>query len=415
MNRAAEFLVSLSQAVSNMGLYPAEHPARQKAVQRSWEKLQRFQEAHPTAQFSFLEELTVLGRRPVRPLHQWEWGERLWSVGIQRLEITGPVSRDDLETFLSEILRRLSGLPAETAQARHAQMTHLRFGALGTGAGGEEADREGEGRLVTFSLAEEMEAVDWLHQEVRQGRPLHLVEAETVVRSLALAMHGDHDYLIPLLRLKDFDQYTTTHAMNVAVLSMALAEHIGVADAEVRAFGFAGLLHDLGKVTVPDEILHKPGRLTDSEREVMEGHPREGARLILSSEENLDLAAVVAFEHHIRLDGSGYPRTAHPRRCHQASDLVHVCDVFDALRTHRPYRDAWELARVLQYIERGAGREFDADLAQAFVRMMRAMTGRVAEVEDRDEPLLVAGPEGSGLMPRPATGPSSAAGSGEGA
>jgi putative nucleotidyltransferase with HDIG domain len=200
-------------------------------------------------------------------------------------------------------------------------------------------------------------------------------------------MHGDQEFLIPLLRMKDFDQYTTTHAMNVAVLAMALSEYIGLRPQEVRSFGISGLLHDLGKVTVPDEILNKPGRLTESEREVMNNHTVEGARLILNTEEHLDLAAVVAYEHHIKIDGTGYPALRYPRKCHHASDLVHVCDVYDALRTHRPYRNAWGQERVLAYMEEGAGSEFDADLARAFVRMMRTWEGRMAYVERPDQAL----------------------------
>jgi putative nucleotidyltransferase with HDIG domain len=202
-------------------------------------------------------------------------------------------------------------------------------------------------------------------------------------------MHGDQEYFVPLLRLKQYDQYTTTHAMNVSVLSMALSEAIGLDPPAVRAFGIAGLLHDLGKVTIPQEILNKKGRLTRGERLAMKHHPAAGARLILESHDNLDLAAVVAYEHHIKLDGTGYPKPRHARPCHQASDLVHVCDVFDALRTNRPYREAWELGRVLRYLERGAGREFDPELTRAFVRMMRLHHHRVAEAEAPDETLLV--------------------------
>jgi HD-GYP domain-containing protein (c-di-GMP phosphodiesterase class II) len=228
-------------------------------------------------------------------------------------------------------------------------------------------------------------------------------------------MRGDQDHLIPLLRLKGFDQYTTTHAMNVSVLAMSLSEFLQLGESEIRTFGIAGLLHDLGKVTVPPEILNKSGRLTDEERAIMNRHPAEGARIILETERNLDLAAVVAYEHHIKLNGEGYPSLRYPRRCHQASDLIHVCDVFDALRTHRPYREAWETERILQYIERGAGREFDPDLALSFVRMMRAWDARVADIENRAEPVLVAGHEeedqrvsrpepGGGAEPGPGAG-----------
>jgi putative nucleotidyltransferase with HDIG domain len=180
--------------------------------------------------------------------------------------------------------------------------------------------------------------------------------------------------------MKRYDEYTTTHALNVSVLSMALAESLGLSPREVRSFGTAGLLHDLGKVTIPEDVLNKPGKLSDAERSLMNSHTVEGARIILEGEERMDMAAVVAYEHHIRLNGEGYPSLRYKRRCHRASDLVHVCDVFDALRTRRPYREAWEEPRVLDYIEVGAGSEFDPEVVRAFLGMMRTWSDRVAAV-----------------------------------
>jgi putative nucleotidyltransferase with HDIG domain len=184
--------------------------------------------------------------------------------------------------------------------------------------------------------------------------------------------------LLPLLTLKEFDQYTTTHALNVSVLSMGLAEFMGLSPREVRAYGVAGMLHDLGKVRVPKDILTKPGKLTPEEWSLMRSHTVEGARLILQSDENLSVAALVAFEHHIMINGGGYPDRHYRCDCHKASTLVHVCDVYDALRTKRPYRDAWEPAATLAYIEQGIGTEFDADVAKAFIAMMGKWEPRLA-------------------------------------
>src|SRR5204863_525165 len=175
------------------------------------------------------------------------------------------------------------------------------------------------------------DAFQQLHAVKSQG-VVPLTEAEAVVRSLSIAMHSDRQLVIPLLQLKEFDQYTTTHSMNVAVLTMALAEHLGLGAREVRNFGIAGLLHDIGKVRIPLDVLTKPGRFTDEERALMNQHPIEGARIILKSEEQLELPAVVAYEHHIMLNGGGYPTLRFRRDCHRASKLVHVCDVYDALR-----------------------------------------------------------------------------------
>jgi putative nucleotidyltransferase with HDIG domain len=179
-----------------------------------------------------------------------------------------------------------------------------------------------------------------------------------------------------------FDEYTTTHSLNVAVLSMALAEYAGHPAADVRACGMAGLLHDIGKVRIPLDLLTKPGRLTPAEREVINRHPVEGARILLGGQGRMELAATVAYEHHLMHDGGGYPLLHYPRTCHCASRMAHVCDVYDALRTHRPYRAAWESDRILAYIEQRAGTEFDPEYATTFVRMMREWETRASTLAD---------------------------------
>jgi putative two-component system response regulator len=113
----------------------------------------------------------------------------------------------------------------------------------------------------------------------------------------------------------------------------------------------------------------------------MNRHPIEGAKIIIESEEKLDLAAVVAYEHHIMVNGGGYPKFDYPRECHQASKLVHVCDVYDALRTNRPYRAAWAAPKVLAYLEERSGTEFDAEATRAFVKMMSEWEPQIAVME----------------------------------
>jgi putative two-component system response regulator len=144
----------------------------------------------------------------------------------------------------------------------------------------------------------------------------------------------------------------------------------------------AGLLHDIGKIRIPLEVLTKPGRLTDDERLVMNQHPVDGARIILQSEEELELAATVAYEHHVMLDGGGYPSMHYGRSCTLASRLVHVCDVFDALSTKRPYRDAWPSDKTVAYLQERAGSEFDPDLVVEFIRTLREGEAQVRVLSD---------------------------------
>jgi putative two-component system response regulator len=151
---------------------------------------------------------------------------------------------------------------------------------------------------------------------------------------------------------------------------MGLSERLGLSPAEVRAVGVAGLLHDIGKIAIPYDLLVKPGRYTDDERKVIQRHPIEGAKMILERERGLGLAAVVAYEHHIFLNGQGYPAIRYARACHLASRIVHVCDIYDALCTDRPYRQAWEPDQALAYLQEQAGRELEPDLVRAFTEMV---------------------------------------------
>jgi HD-GYP domain-containing protein (c-di-GMP phosphodiesterase class II) len=254
---------------------------------------------------------------------------------------------------LEEMYAQLDGAAPPSNERRQLVATAIRFGSLrvmgGQGDAVAQAEKSEESEEETselaLSLAEEITTVGWIHEQ---------------------------KLLLPLVALKDFDQYTTTHACNVAVLSMGLAEAMGCSRAGIRSFGAAGLLHAIGKVRVPKEILTKPGRLTPEEMVVMATHPQEGARILLEKHKGMQMAAVVAYEHHVCIDGHGYPRFQWSRGCHFASRLVRVCDIYDALSTNRPYRKPWTSEQTLHYIEEKAGTEVDPAICSAFANMVRA-------------------------------------------
>jgi putative nucleotidyltransferase with HDIG domain len=392
VSEPVRFLTAFGQALAAMTLYADTHPAHIRAIDAAFQALHDLQGSTPHALFTFLGDEIVFGRLPLNELRAWDWSERLARAGIQRLEFEDRVSREEFERFLDEILARVTLSVIDTSEARQIRASGIRYGAVGVRGDAELVDTAPlPTATISYSLAEETDAVRWMQDEVKDTGILPLVEAETIVRSLAVAMHSGRQLMIPLLQLKQFDQYTTTHSLNVSVLAMALSEFLGLGADDVRGFGIAGLLHDLGKIRIPLDVLTKPGRLTDEERTLMNTHPVEGARIILASEEGLDLPAVVAYEHHIMLNGDGYPTMRFRRDCHFASRLVHVADVYDALRTTRPYREAWTQERTLSYLEGRAGVEFDPELATSFVRMMRQLEPHLAVVRDAQSPITATG------------------------
>lgn len=396
----AAFMVSLAQCLSTMSLYSRGHPARERVVDASFARLLGLLSNIQYAEFSILGTGIVYEGRVLEDLRAWDWGPRLAAAGIERLEIDADVTRDGWETALEDMWKQVNGQAATTSESRQMAATAVRFGSLRVmggnaaaaaaaaaagGAGAADADAGTAAPptdaepVLTVSLDDEVATVNWIHEEALRAEQLPMAEVEAVVGSLALAMHSERKLLLPLLMLKDFDEYTTTHASNVAVLSMGLAEALGCSRADIRAFGVAGLLHDIGKVRVPREILTKPGRLTDEERAVMATHPEQGARILLEREKGLQMAAVVAYEHHVCIDGSGYPLFQFGRGCHYASRIVHVCDIYDALSTNRPYRKPWHSEQALQYLEERAGSEVEPAINHAFAAMVRASTvGKIA-------------------------------------
>lgn len=385
MHEAAEFLTSLARALSSMALYKDGHPARERALDRAYHLLQELQAEEETPRFTFLDGKVMYGEWPIPRLRSWDWSERLAAAGIQRLEFSSAVDRVAFAAFLDDILLRLNVWQEDSGAGERGPSRDMGilYGVLGVR--GKHGDRDRSTAAIDLSLSHEAGTVHWLHADVARGHRIPVAEAAAVVAALAVAMRSGQHMMLPRLDLSRHDDYATTHALNVAVLSMGLAEWMGLDSAAVRELGLAGLLHDIGMVRVPPPILSKDGKLTEAERAVVQRHTLDGARIIVEAGIRLDMAAVVAYEHHIGVDGAGYPGLHYPRSRHPASGLVQICDVYDALRTDRPYRDAWSEEQALGHLEGGAGTEFDADAAQAFAAMMGEWEPRTVAWEPAGE------------------------------
>ena len=260
MTPEALYLLSLGQALATMGLYPAGHPARDRAIDASLEQLLAILADVPSLQFSFLGGESIVGERPMSELPGWEWASKLSAVQVERIEFDAGVTPESYLRFVDDIWNQLSGTRSSTAEGRQMVYAPARFGVLqlarpvsdrGAAAGAlPPEDARGE----PVSLADEVAAIEWMQQEAARGAGVPIAEAEAVVGSLSVTMHSERRLLLPLLAIKEFDQYTLTHSCNVAVLSIGLAERVGLDTTAVRAMGVAGLLHDLEKIRIPREV-----------------------------------------------------------------------------------------------------------------------------------------------------------------
>ncbi len=256
---------------------------------------------------------------------------------------------------------------------------------------------ESEIERATQALNRSKQAVMALFAEARLGKTVNTDLCHPVVEEVASSLARNPSAFVSLARLKSRDDYTYMHSVAVCALMIGLARQLGLTEDEVREAGLAGLLHDIGKMQMPLEVLNKPGSLTDDEFRVMKTHPEHGYELLKGGTQVPASALDVTLHHHEKFDGSGYPHRLAGEQISLMARMGAICDVYDAITSSRPYRNAWDPAGSLQRMAQWKG-HFDPTVFQAFLRsvgiyptgtLVRLQSGRLAVVIEQNETSLV--------------------------
>lgn len=213
-------------------------------------------------------------------------------------------------------------------------------------------------------------AITAMFCDARMGKAINKEVARQVAEDIADSVTRNGHALISLARLKTADDYTYMHSVAVCALMVALAYRLGLSDHEARAAGFAGLLHDLGKMDVPLEVLNKPGRLTEEEFESIRRHPVSGHERLVAAGVMHEQALDVCLHHHEKLDGTGYPHRLRGNEISLMARMGAVCDVYDAITSNRPYKAGWDPAESLARMAQWTNSHLDQRVFQAFVRSL---------------------------------------------
>ncbi|KTC42740.1 MAG: HD-GYP domain-containing protein [Pseudomonas sp.] len=245
--------------------------------------------------------------------------------------------------------------------------------------------------------AHSRQAVMQMFQEVRMGQVIQVQPVNELVSMITGSLLRHPHALISLARLKRADDYTYMHSVAVCALMLATARQLGLPEHLVQLAGVAGLLHDVGKLTIPDTILNKPQRLSDNEFEQVKLHPEAGGAILRQNGAVDALVLDVCLHHHEKVDGSGYPHRLKGEQISLFAQMGAVCDVYDAVTSNRPYNRGWDPAEAIQRMSTWTG-HFDQRVFQAFVKsvgiypvgsLVRLESGRLAVVlEQHPEALL---------------------------
>ncbi|MEY4267220.1 MAG: hypothetical protein RIS90_1755 [Pseudomonadota bacterium] len=212
------------------------------------------------------------------------------------------------------------------------------------------------------------QAMVTMFEEVRMGNAVDADGAKQLVEEISDSVTRNPSALISLARLKTADDYTYMHSVAVCAMMVALARQLGLDEARTRSAGMAGLLHDVGKAVMPQEVLNKPGKLSAAEFAVIKSHPEEGYRMLLKSESIDAIALDVCLHHHEKIDGSGYPKGLKGDDISLLAKMGAVCDVYDAITSNRPYKPGWDPAESLRKMAEWSKGHFDPLVFQAFVK-----------------------------------------------
>jgi len=236
---------------------------------------------------------------------------------------------------------------------------------------------------------------------IRIGKTLDLNEAKAAVNDIVDSLLRNGDALVWLTKIKEKDAYTAEHSLNVCILSIAFARFLGHDDADIRKIGLCGLLHDVGKSKIPINILNKFEHFTDEEFVVMKGHPELGRDLLLSLPTS-DLAVIdVAYSHHERIDGHGYPRQLFGPQIPYFAKIVALTDAYDAITSTRCYDVGRASMEALDIIYKNKGSQFDSELAVEFIKCIGIYPpGSIVEMTNGEVGIIVEENESSKLRPK---------------
>jgi len=381
----------LRAASRQLSLYPDDHPALVETLNKGAEAANDLA-ADNEASITIIGDSIYL-ERTILPHTSLEFNGLLRSMdsrGIESVTLRNPVSRGDFRD-LAAFVGALSGdVPAE-GTVRLNERPYNRT----------DMDTDNSFSGLRRSYARSLDVLRGLSFAMDADEEFDLSGATWVVEQLVEQTLAQPAASVLLSTMRSHDEYTFYHSVNVCILSIALARLVGLAEDELKMLAVGSLLHDIGKVRVPKATLQHPGRLNKDQWAEIKLHPQEGAAAILAAAApGQEIASVVAFEHHARFDGQGYPGLVYSRPAHFFSRLVSTADTYDALTTRRSYRRAETPNRALRVLLQGAGTLYDPELVQTFIKMVGVYpVGSLLQLDGGEVVLVVHSNDEPGELP----------------
>ena len=320
--------------------------------------------------------------------------KHLKKIDVEKFSFGRGIDRKELEDFIDILNRR----PSSDAKAgdiekdiERAGIVHIAVGKIGIKKDEEESQEE----INIETLMEDVYSdgaglVDEMAKDLRESKPIDLKSARQFISGITGNLLKNKELLRILTSTRSHDESTFVHEVNVSVFTLLQAESLGIKGAELNDIGIAALLHDAGKLAVSGDVIRKKGGLTQEDRVAITGHPTSGAKILLETPDVGILAAIGAFEHHIKYDMTGYPKKLYGDKLSLVTMMTTIADYYDALRSERSYHEGAAPEKVYEDMMKISGEFFNPDLLDNFFNIVGVYPpGTLVELDTKEIGLVI--------------------------
>lgn len=382
----AELLQAIAQitaAVTNTSLYSISHPQVGQYIEKAFAAMSALLRSRPDVTILLVGDDLIAENRPLPAAGSYveSFARILRKKSVERLTFVPGLPKEDLLGLIQDLVSagetvvrsrpfiKLGKVELRVKQ-NHGQASTQGMGrAFSDDATQQDADPELMKELLELTESD-LDELKELYAQIKKHKQINVRGIEDIVKGFIKGFRKEINPLGILASLKSSHEYTFTHVTNVGILTMSQAERLGFQGEHLHQIGVASLLHDVGKLFIPEEILSKPGKLSMDERKIIETHTVKGARYLMGIDGIPKLAVLAALEHHIKYDGTGYPTIKTGWKPNLVSQLIGISDVFDAMRSKRAYQESHSLEAITGVLRKGSGTAFNPQLVDHFLKMV---------------------------------------------
>ncbi|MEE9591325.1 MAG: HD-GYP domain-containing protein [Thermodesulfobacteriota bacterium] len=361
MEKIDSLLRNINSATRNIRLYPSGHPAIESQFSKTLQEITELFKTNNRIFIGKTKDVLVFNETPIMDAEE-KIGDLIFHMddkGVEGIIFEKGITNNEFSDFI-DLLSGEESIKGRALQKKlHEKgIKHITLKSMSSGK-----------KTIVDIYNDAIDIVKDAMNEMRMGRIPKTAEITSVVNGLTDAVLSNRDAMIGLTMIKDYDNYLYNHSVNVCILALALAQHMKYDKKNMVIAGMGGLLHDIGKTGVSENIIKKSGVLSSEEWDKVKEHPLLGSQAIERMATMDKFVARIVLEHHVRYDHSGYPQTDNTN-LHPLSMIITIVDAYDALTTLRVYQKPYHPTEALQILNGLSGKHFEPNTTRAFINML---------------------------------------------